>query len=80
MKAAIQNPPPGFDDLAIDEQIEYVQALWDRIAARQDQVPVPDWHREEIERRVAAFDADPKAGRSWDEVEDTIRAKHRPKP
>ena len=26
-------PPPGFDDLSIEEQIECVQSLWDRIAA-----------------------------------------------
>lgn len=23
-------PPPGFDALSVDEQIEYVQSLWDR--------------------------------------------------
>jgi hypothetical protein len=26
-------PPPGFDDLPVEDQIDYVQALWDRIAA-----------------------------------------------
>ena len=33
-------PPPGFDDLSIDEQIEYVQSFWDLIAATPKQVPV----------------------------------------
>ena len=32
-------PPPGFDDLSVDEQIEYVQSLWNRIAASPEQVP-----------------------------------------
>jgi putative addiction module component (TIGR02574 family) len=61
-------PPPGFDDLNVDEQIEYVQALWDRIAAKEDAVPVPDWHREIFDERLANLDADPDASRPWDEV------------
>jgi len=61
-------PPPGFDDLNIDEQIEYVQALWDRIAAKPDAVPVPDWHREILDERLADLEANPDAGRSWEEV------------
>jgi hypothetical protein len=28
-------PPPGFDDLTVDEQISHVQSLWDRIPPHQ---------------------------------------------
>jgi putative addiction module component (TIGR02574 family) len=45
-------PPPGFDDLSVDDQIEYVQSLWDRIAATPEQVPVPEWHREILDERL----------------------------
>lgn len=61
-------PPPGFDELKIDEQIEYVQALWDRIAAKEDLVPVPNWHREILDERLADLQANPDAGRPWEEV------------
>ncbi len=50
---ALHSPPAGFDDLSVDQQIDYVQALWDRIAAREDQVPVPEWHREVLDARLA---------------------------
>ena len=46
------NPPPGFDDLTVDERIDYVGALWDRIAADPESVPVPEWHREILEERL----------------------------
>lgn len=46
MSQALPLPPPGFDALSPDEQIDYVQSLWDHIAARPEDVPVPDWHRE----------------------------------
>jgi hypothetical protein len=28
----VPNPRPGFDELSVEEQIDYVQSLWDRIA------------------------------------------------
>lgn len=61
-------PPPGFDELDIDEQVEYVQALWDRIGAKEDRVPVPGWHREILDERLADLEANPDAGRSWEDV------------
>ena len=42
MAKMVPTPPPGFDDLPVDEQIDFVQSLWDRIAATSEQVPVPD--------------------------------------
>lgn len=45
MSKIVPTPPPGFDDLSVDEQIDFVQSLWDRIAATAEQVPVPEWHR-----------------------------------
>jgi putative addiction module component (TIGR02574 family) len=74
MAQALPSPPVGFDDLPVDE-IDYVQALWDRIAAREGQVPVPDWHRAILDERLAEHDADPDAGRPWEEVEAGVRAR-----
>jgi len=68
-------PPPGFDDLSVEDQIDYVQSLWDRIAAKPDQVPVPDWHRQVLDERIAAHEADPRGDRPWEEIRDEIRSK-----
>jgi putative addiction module component (TIGR02574 family) len=69
MNSALKVPPPGFDDLSVDEKIDYVQALWDRITANPELVPVPDWHRELLAERLADFEANPEAGRTWEEIE-----------
>ena len=68
-------PPPGFDDLPVEDQVEYVQSLWDRIAAEPDQVPVPEWHRQVLDKRLAAREANAEVARPWDEVRDEIRSK-----
>ncbi|MFT3773610.1 MAG: addiction module protein [Minicystis sp.] len=75
MANALPTPPAGFDDLPVDEQIDYVQALWDRIAAKEGQVPVPAWHRAVLDERLANLEADPDAGRPWEDVEADLRAR-----
>ena len=69
------DPPPGFDELPVSEQIDYVQALWGRIAARGDAVPVPAWHRDELERRLADYASDPDAGEPWESVRAELLAR-----
>lgn len=73
MPNSVPLPPPGFDDLSVDEQIAYVQSLWDRIAATPEQVPVPEWHREIVDERLKDYEANPNAGASWDTVRDQLR-------
>lgn len=50
-------------------------ALWDRIAATHESIPVPAWHREIIDERGREFDVDPDAGDDWDVVQERLRKK-----
>jgi putative addiction module component (TIGR02574 family) len=72
MSQTLPIPPPGFDTLTVEEQIDYVQSLWDLIAARPEAIPVPDWHRELIAERLAAYDANPDEGKTWEEFEEEL--------
>lgn len=74
---SLELPPHGFDTLSVDEQIDYVQALWSRIATEEAKVPVPNWHREILSKRLADFAADPESGRSWEEVDADLSARPR---
>lgn len=73
MANSVPLPPPGFDDLAVDDRIAYVQALWNRIAFTPEQVPVPEWHREVLDEHVKDYEANPDAGARWDIVRDRLR-------
>jgi putative addiction module component (TIGR02574 family) len=72
-------PPPGFDERPIDEQIEYEQSLWDRVAATPEQVPTPEWHREILDDRLKDDEANPDAGGSRDVVRARLRDARRPR-
>lgn len=67
-------PPAGFDDLPVAEQIDYVQALWARIAKAQSAIPSPEWHLKIVRERLAAHRADPNRGRPWSEVREDVEA------
>jgi putative addiction module component (TIGR02574 family) len=77
MTKIVPTPPPGFDDLPVEERIDFVQSLWDRIATTPEQVPVPEWHRRIIRERLEAYRKNPVAGRSWTEVRSDIERKLR---
>ncbi len=77
MSKPISSPPPGFDELTVDERIDFVQSLWDRIAATPEQVPVPEWHRRIIRERLASYRTNPDAGRSWADARAEITDKLR---
>ena len=68
MPHSLPLPPSGFDGLAVEDQIDYVQSLWDRIAANVDQVPLHEWQRVLLDERLAAHRRSPSDARPWEEV------------
>jgi putative addiction module component (TIGR02574 family) len=64
--------PPGFSDLSKEEQIRYVQALWDRIFEEPDNLPVPESHLALAEERLSDYRRDPSQARPAFEVLDEI--------
>jgi hypothetical protein len=39
MPKPVPLPPRGFDDLSVDQKINYSQSLWNRIAAIPETIP-----------------------------------------
>jgi putative addiction module component (TIGR02574 family) len=62
--------PAGFSKLSKAEQIRYLQALWDRIAERPGEIPVPESHLALAEERLAEYRRDPsRAQPAWDALD-----------
>jgi hypothetical protein len=32
--------PPGFDELSVEEKLDYLEALWARVVSKPEQIPV----------------------------------------
>ena len=75
MSQSLPDSPPGFDDLSVEDQIDYVQSLWDRVTSTGDEVPVPDWHRRIIDKRLTEIRSDPDSALDWETERDKIRGR-----
>lgn len=67
--------PTGFSDLSKVEQIRYLQALWDRIAERPGEIPVPESHLAVAEERLAEYRRDPSRAQPARAVLDRLAKK-----
>jgi putative addiction module component (TIGR02574 family) len=61
--------------LTVEQRLELIGELWDSIPDSLNELPVPEWHREELERRLAAADTDPSAAIPWEQVKRRLREK-----
>ena len=60
-------------ELPVAERVRLVEAIWDSIAAAPDTLPLTQWQREELDRRLAEFEADPGSGATFEDVFARIR-------
>lgn len=66
--------PPGFAELSKAEQVQYLQQLWDSLATRPGELPVPESHLELVEERLAEYRRDPsRAGFAYDVIDRLVQ-------
>jgi len=59
--------------LPLPERLELVEDLWDTIAADAGKLLLTEAQVAELDRRLAAHDADPNEGVSWPELRDRLQ-------
>jgi putative addiction module component (TIGR02574 family) len=61
--------PEKLDTLSVDDRLAMIDAVWDSLCRDPDSVPIPDWHIEELQRRLTHHAVTPLEGRDWSEVQ-----------
>jgi putative addiction module component (TIGR02574 family) len=64
--------PPGFTEMSKREQLRYLQDLWDQIAERPGELPVPKSHLDLAEARLKCYHENPTAAASAFDVLDRL--------
>ena len=72
MAKPVPLPPPGFDELSPEEQLRYLQSLWERVSVNPERLPVPEWHRSVLTDRVAEHEVSPDDVVPWPEARANI--------
>jgi putative addiction module component (TIGR02574 family) len=62
-------------ELPLDERIRLVEDIWDSIAADQSALPLSPEQRDELDRRLDAYELDGVPGRAAEDVIAEIRKK-----
>jgi putative addiction module component (TIGR02574 family) len=65
--------PDDLSRLTVPQRLELIGRLWDSIPDEAGSSAMPEWHREELERRLAAADAAPEQGIPWQQVKARLR-------
>ena len=55
------------------ERVELAQLIWDSVAERPENVPLTAAQRDELDRRLDAFERDPNAGSTWESIKRSLR-------
>jgi putative addiction module component (TIGR02574 family) len=64
----------GIDRLSTQQRVELINLLWDSLPDDAPLTP-PEWHLRELEKRIAAADADPGAAEPWEAVRTRLSRK-----
>jgi putative addiction module component (TIGR02574 family) len=62
-------------DLSPAEKLQLVQDLWDDLTSRPEDVPVPEWQKAELDKRLAKLRTTTVSGATWDQVKQRIRSR-----
>ena len=63
-------------ELSFAERLQLVEDLWDSIAKEADQIPVPEWQIEEVERIRIKAEKNHESLETWDSVKEWIVKNH----
>jgi putative addiction module component (TIGR02574 family) len=62
----------GIDRLGVEERLTLVEEIWDSIAADSTALPLSPEQRQELERRLAAHEANPEDTVPWSDVRESL--------
>lgn len=59
--------------LSVSERILIVEDIWDSIVYSNENLPVTDRQKEELDKRLVSYSKNPSEGSSWNEVKNRIQ-------
>jgi putative addiction module component (TIGR02574 family) len=54
--------------MSVEQRLDLIERVWDTLVDTPTEIPIPDWHKDEIETRLQDLEKNPGDGAPWDEV------------
>lgn len=58
--------------LSVAERLQIVEEIWNSIASDADDLKISDELKNELDRRLEAYELDPEAGVTWEELDQRL--------
>jgi len=65
------------DKLGISEKLILVEDNWDSIARNNDELPMPEWQKAELDKRYSDYNKKKLMLHDWDGVHENLRNKYK---
>ncbi len=63
------------DKLKLSGMLILVEDIWDSIARSNDELPLPEWQKTELDKRYAEYKRGEAKPRDWNQVHEELRKK-----
>ena len=60
------------ETLSVAERVQLVEDLWDSIGSSNAEVSIPQWQKDELDRRKQNYLQNPDSGQTWNQVKQDI--------
>lgn len=57
--------------LSVDDRLSLIEVLWDSLSP--EDVPIPEWHKQELDKRMKSYEAGEMKTYSWEEVKQRLK-------
>lgn len=64
-------------ELSLSEKLLLVTDIWDGIAKNNDELPLPEWQKIEVEKRYEEYLSGKLNLHNWDKVHEDLRNKYK---
>ena len=63
--------------LGLSEKLMLVEDIWDSIAVDSSEIPMPEWQKQELDRRYKDYQAGKLELHNWEAVHKDLRQKYK---
>jgi putative addiction module component (TIGR02574 family) len=71
----MSRPTLNLDEMTRDEKLRLIEEIWESLEDDTDDLPVPDWHRRELDRRLDELDRGEAIGIPWEQALQEIQSR-----
>ena len=64
--------PVDLKQMSVPEKLRLMEALWDELCCREEEIPVADWHREVLDERERQIEEGKATFSDWETAKERI--------